>query len=98
MLATELCPQPLEAPVLGKQTAGVGIIELEPHLDAHRPRPAERVIQLAGTAPWVQAEAHLCLVDSIITCITVLAKNTCAGLRPSAQGNHSDGGDINSPH
>lgn len=74
--------------------AVLGITELEPHLDAHRPRPVERVIQLASTAPWVQAEAHLCLVDSIITRITVLAKNTCAGLRPSAQGDHSDGGDI----
>lgn len=30
--------------------------------------------------PEFRQKAHLCLIDSVITCITVWAKNTCAGL------------------
>lgn len=43
-------------------------------------------------------KAHLCLIDNVITYITFLAESTCARPGKSAQGNHSDGGDINSSH
>lgn len=96
-LATELCPQPLTSPVLGKQTAVLGTTELEQHSDACRLGPAELYTWQTHHPEFTQ-KAHLCLIGGIIAYITVLAKNTCAGLRMSAQGDHSDGGDINSIH